>query len=330
MGMDDKERTHSGRSTAGLHQPLADLAGRQHGVVATRQMEALGYSRDAVSNAARSGRLHRLHRGVYAVGHRSLTWHGHCVAAVLACGPNALASHASAAWLWGLLTSRPGTFHVTAPTRRHSKVAMRLHYARLADEDREVRDGIAVTSLPRTLLDLAATMSTTRLDRAIERAEERGLFDLCAVDALLRRAGGHRGAGRLRRALAIYREEPAFTRSRLERRFRQLMQDAGLPTPSMNFWAGGCELDAYWQPERFAVELDVYETHGTRAAFERDRLRQENLKLQGIEMIRITGPRLDREPRAVVGRIATLLEQRRRQLDPGSVPGEQKATGAVR
>jgi len=97
----------------------------------------------------------------------------------------------------------------------------------------------------------------------------------------------------------------------------------------MNFSEAGYELDAYWQSERFAVELDVYETHGTRAAFERDRRRQENLKLQGIEMIRITGPRLDREPQAVVERIATLLEQRRRQLNPGNAPREQRATGAV-
>jgi hypothetical protein len=293
---------------------LADRAERQHGVVSTPQLEALGYSRVAITRAAQSGRLHRLHRGVYAVGHKSLTWHSHCLAAVLACWPNALASHTSAAWLWELLASRPGTFHVTASTRRHRKTAMRLHYARLAEEDREVCDGIPVTSLSRTLLDLAATTSATRLDRAIERAEERGLFDLLAVDALLCRAGGHRGAGRLRRALAIYRDEPAFTRSRLERRFLALVRRSGLPAPSMNFSEAGYELDAYWQPERFAVELDVYETHGTRAAFERDRLRQENLKLQGIETIRITGPRLDREPAKVMERVARLLVQRRRQL----------------
>ena len=147
-----------------------------------------------------------------------------------------------------------------------------------------------------------------------ERAEDRGLFDLRAVDALLHRAGGHRGAGRLRHALAIYRHEPAFTRSRLERRFLDLVRRSGLPIPSMNFQEGEYQLDAYWRPERFAVELDVYETHGTRAAFESDRRRQEDLKLRGIEMIRITGPRLKREPKAVIERLATLLEQRRRQL----------------
>jgi hypothetical protein len=148
----------------------------------------------------------------------------------------------------------------------------------------------------------------------IERCEERDLFDLHAIEALLARAGRHPGVGRLRHAVAIYRDEPAFTRSGLERRFLGLVTAAGLPVPSMNFSVGEYELDAYWQPERFAVELDVYETHGTRAAFERDRLRQEELKLRGIEMIRITGPRLEREPRQVIERVATLLRQRRSQL----------------
>lgn len=303
--MPDKERTH---------QALADLAEQQHGVVSTRQLTALGYSRDSVSDAAGAGRLHRLYRGVYAVGHTSLTWESRCLAAVLSCSPNAFASHLSAAWLWGLLASRPGTFHVSATTRRHKRDDLHLHYARLVDDDCATCDGIPVTALPRTLLDLAATLSATRLDRAIERSEERGFFDLRAVNGLLRRAGSHRGVGSLRRALEIYRDEPAFTRSRLERRFLDLVRKAGLPVPSTGFNEGGYELDAYWQSERFAVELDVYETHGSRAAFEDDRLRQENLKLMGIEMIRVTGPRLDREPKRVIERVAALLAQRRRQL----------------
>jgi predicted transcriptional regulator of viral defense system len=299
---------------------LADLAERQHGVVSTRQLKALGYSRPALTRATHSGRLHRLHRGVYAVGHLSLTWEGHCLAAVLACAPHAVASHTSAAWLWGLLASRPGTFHVTAPTRRHAKATLRLHYARLDDEDRAVHAGIPVTSVARTLLDHAAAVTTdARLERALERAEERGLFDLRAMDALLGRVGSHAGVGRLRRALAIYRADPALTRSKLERRFRELVRRSKLPMPAANFWVGGYELDAYWLAERFAVELDVYETHGSRAAFERDRRRREDLKLQGIETTQVTGPRLDREPVEVIGRIEALLEQRRRQLK-GAVP----------
>jgi predicted transcriptional regulator of viral defense system len=286
--MPGKARTAGTARAAGAHQALAELAERQHGIVSIRQLADLGYSRDVASYASRSGRLHRLHRGVYAVGHRRLTWHGRCLAAVLACGEAAVASHVGAAWLWGLLRTRPGTFHVTTPTRRHAKDGIRIHFARLKVADRDFSDGIPVTALPRTLLDLAATATSSRLNRAIERAEELGVFDLLEVDALLRRAGGHQGVGRLRHALAIYRHEPAFTRSGLELRFRRLVEGAGLPMPSMNMWVEGFELDAYWPALRFAVELDVYETHGSRAAFERDCQRQQPCVRPSWEGVRQT------------------------------------------
>lgn len=301
------------------HHRLARLAERQHGVVSIRQLGRLGYSRDSVSQATKAGRLHRLHRGVYAVGHAALSPHGHCLAAVLACAPGALASHRAAAWLWDLVTRPPTKIDVTAATRRHSKPSLRLHHARLTDEDRAVRDGIPVTALPRTLLDLAAVLSPDRLGRTVDRADALGLFDLRPVDALLARAHGHPGAGRLRHALRIYRRDPAFTRSQLELRFLQQVRRAGLPEPSLNYCVAGYELDAYWETERFAVELDAYETHGGRRAFERDRLRQEELKLLGIEMIRITAHRLDREPAVVTENLAALLRQRRRELDAQSV-----------
>ena len=242
-----------------------------------------------------------------------MSWQARCLGAVLACAP-AVASHTSAAWLWGLLRTRPGTIHLTAPTRRHAKSDHVVHFARLADEDRGFIEDIPVTALPRTLLDVAATFSPSRFARVLERSEELQLFDLGAVNHLLARTVGHPGHGRLRRALAIYRDDPAFKRSGLEGRFLELAKAAGLPAPAMNFNVAGFELDAYWERERFVVELDVYETHGTRAAFERDRLRQEELKLIGVEMIRVTGPRLDREPKNVMRRVAALLERRRWEL----------------
>lgn len=235
------------------------------------------------------------------------------MAAVLAARP-AVASHLSAGWLWGLLRNRPTRIHVTAPTTGRAKREFVVHFADLSARDQtEIKD-IPVTSLARTLLDLAGMLSSTRLERVLERAEELQLFDLVALQEILGRAGHHSGAAKLRRALAIYRDDPAVIRSGLERRFLALVQKAGLPTPSMNFNVVGYELDAYWESERFAVELDVYETHGSHAAFERDRLRQEDLKLKGVEMIRVTGPRLDREPQGVIERVAAHLEQRRREL----------------
>lgn len=167
-----------------------------------------------------------------------------------------------------------------------------------------------MTALPRTLLDLASSVRFDWLERMVERAEERGWFDLRAVEDLLARTVGHHGHKRLRRAIALY-QPSSFTRSSLERRFLKLVIEAGLPQPHTNYFEQGFELDCYWPEFRFAVELDVFETHGTRAAFERDRKRQEDLLLVGIAMTRVTGPRLEREPDQVIRRIARLLEQRR-------------------
>jgi very-short-patch-repair endonuclease len=235
--------------------------------------------------------------------------------AVLAHPPGAVASHASAGWLWGLVERRPATYHVTTATRGRGRDQIRLHYARLRDEDRGRCDGIPVTAVSRTLLDLAAGLPGGGLDAAIERADRSGLFHLDRVESLLDRSAGHPGRRGLERALAVRREEVTFTRSSLERRFLALIMSAGLPRPSTNVFVEGYEIDAYWPRERFAVERDGYEFHRTRAAFERDRLRQEDLKLAGIEMIRMTWRRIDSEPDRVAGRIRILLERRRRTLD---------------
>jgi hypothetical protein len=116
------------------HGPLFELATKQHGVVSTRQLAAIGYSRSSASKAHGVQRLRRIHRGVYLVGHERLTWHGRCMAAVLACAP-AVASHTAAAWLHGLLRRPPGTIHLTAPTRRRAKAGFSVHFAALLDRD---------------------------------------------------------------------------------------------------------------------------------------------------------------------------------------------------
>jgi len=295
------------------HRELAALAARQHGVVSNPQLRRLGFSSSAIGRSAAAGRLHRLHRGVYAIGHTSLTPHGRCMAAVLACGPEAVLSHFAAAWMWGIARAAPREIDVTVPGRGRGRDSIRVHRApALRGEDRAAREGIPVTAMPRTLLDLAAA-APRRLDQALESAERLELFDLREVGELLARCGGHRGAARLRRAIADYRE-PRFTRSELERRFVALIRASDLPPPATNRVIAGFEIDAYWETERFGVELDTYEFHGGRRAFERDRLRQEELKLLGIEIVRVTGRRLDREPNALVDRIARLLAHRRHEL----------------
>jgi hypothetical protein len=294
------------------HHALAELAEKQHGVVSIRQLLGpLGYSQSAVQRAAAGGRLHRIHRGVYAVGYPRVSKTGLCLAAVLASGPGAVLSHLSAAWLWEISKRSPAPFEVTGPQPRRPRPPIRLHHARnLPAEDRYVIDNVPVTALARTYLDLAPTVSRRNLDRALEGGEQRGLFDLGPIEAVLARNAGHPGAGRLRRALGIYRPLNVL-RSGLEARFLGRVRGAGLPEPSTNINIGGYELDVYWPRERFVVELDVYETHGTHAAFENDRLRQEDLLLLGIGMTRVTGPRFDREPTRVIERVARLLADRR-------------------
>jgi len=286
------------------------LADRQHGVVSIGQLKALGYSTSAVGRAVEGGRLHLIDRSVYVVGYTRLSLHGQCFAAVFACGPGAVLSHYSAAWLHGLARWSPAPFHVTGPVARRPRLPVRIHRARRLEEaDRVLVEGIPVSAVSRTLLDMAATVAFDRLEKLVERSEELGLFDLRAVEDLLARTVGHHGHARLRRAIALYRPS-SFTRSGLEKRFLELVLEAGLPQPHTNFVEQGFELDCYWPEHRFAVELDVFETHGTRAAFERDRERQEELLLAGITMTRVTGPRLEREPAEVIRRVARLLAQR--------------------
>jgi predicted transcriptional regulator of viral defense system len=196
----------------GRERQLAALAVRQHGVVARRQLIARGFTERAVDERLDHGRLHRIHRGVYAIGHPRLTQRGRRAAAILACGPGALLSHLDAAAVWDLARPR-GAVHVTTDARsREGHPGITLHRVRfLHRADRTRRDGFPVTSVARTLLDLAATETTDRLARVIEQAERLQLLELRALNALLARSRGRRGCGRLRGALADYLPEAKDT-----------------------------------------------------------------------------------------------------------------------
>jgi predicted transcriptional regulator of viral defense system/very-short-patch-repair endonuclease len=303
------------------HHGLARLAEEQHGVVSIHQLRELGYSDGSFRHALYSGRLHPVFHGVYAVGNPGLSQHGECIAAVLSCGADAVLSHRSAAWLWALTSRFTRPIEVTAASPRDTRRLIRVHSAAaLTPRDHATHEGIPVTAIPRTSLDFAAT-DPAYLGQALDNASRLGLLDMLAMDELVSRSKGFRGVARLRAALVIHRSA-TFTRSGLERRFLQLVKRAGLPQPSTNLFIEGYELDAYWPAERFAVELDTYDYHGDPRAFEADRIRHESLKLAGIEMVRITGNRMDREPESIARRLHLLLERRRRELGiTASPPG---------
>jgi hypothetical protein len=307
-----------GYKSSAAGQELAALAGRQHGVVSIRQLRRLGYSYKSVRGAVTVGHLHRLHQGVYAVGHTNLSFYGRCLAGVLASGPGSLLSHYSAGWLLGLIAARPVPVHVTTPLPRKRRGALRVHHSRtLIAADRTTEQVIPVTSVARTALDLAAVLRFRNLRRLIRRSEELQVFDLPDFHSVLARNRGHRGRFPLECALAAY-EPPRLTRSELEREFVASVEQAGLPSPATAFNVAGYELDVYWPELRFAVELDVYATHGAHEPFEEDRRRDEDLKLAGVELTRVTGRRFEREPRQVIERVARLLDQRREQLGLGN------------
>jgi very-short-patch-repair endonuclease len=284
------------------------LAGRQHGVVSTAQLVALGVGKDVVRLWLASGRLHRLHLGVYAVGHDALTANSRFLAAVLACGTGALLSHRCAGAVHGLLRSSPSRVEVTAPRGRKARAGITLHCSRsIHAEDRTLVVGIPTTSVARTLVDLADVLDERRLTNAVHQAEVLRVFDLRALTAALKRVPGRKGRHRLRRVLAAYQPEPHFLRSRAERRLKRLCAEHHLPPPRFNVWVAGYELDVYWPEQQLALELDGADTHDTRHAFHEDRRRDRALAVEGIQSLRVTWPDLGA---GLVGQVRAILRRR--------------------
>jgi hypothetical protein len=277
-------------------------------VVAHRQLIELGLSRSAIQRRVRNGRLHCLYRGVYAVGHRSVGRHGRWMAAVLACGPAAVLSHRDAAALFGLRPNNRSVIEVTAPRTRRGGAGVQVHRARHPHpEDRAVQDGIPVTSLARTLLDLAEVVNARQLERAFDEADRRGLFDLRALERLRAQSRGRHGLKPLARVIEEKRPEPPMTRSEFENAFLDLCHAHGLPRPSTNLWIAGHEVDAVFQAERVVVELDSYAFHRSREAFETDRERDAAMHIAGYRPLRVTDRMMRRRPARTADTVRSLL-----------------------
>jgi very-short-patch-repair endonuclease len=284
---------------------LADLAGRQGGVVAMWQLLDLGFSEDTVQRWLACGRLHRIHRGVYALGHEAIGLKGRLMGAVIACGRDAALSHRSAAAWWALLPSDRPLVDVT-DAARHRRKGIDAHQMQLHARDLTVHEDIPVTTIARTLLDLAEVVPQRRLAKAVETAERRNLFDLTSVQDVLQRSPGRRGHRQLRSLLSHYTTAP-LTRSELEEAFWELVHEEDLPRPQGNASVGPYEVDFLWQDQKVVVELDSWEYHGTREAFERDRERDLELQLAGYTVIRVTHRRLTQDRTRLARQLRTLL-----------------------
>jgi very-short-patch-repair endonuclease len=264
-----------------------------------------------IKRQARNGALHRIHRGVYIVGHLALPGTAMEFAALLACGEGALISHRSAAYLWSMLEEQPQDVDVTLVGRRcRPKEGVRVHgVARLDRRDVRRKGEITLTAPARTLIDLASDASDQELERAVSEARVLRLLREEELERALERAGQRTGGGRMR---AFLRDEagPSFTRSDGERRLRKLIRVARLPAPIVNARAAGFEVDFLWPDQRVVVEVQGYRYHQHRGAFERDHRRAMALENAGYHVIRITWRQLVEDPLAVVAQIARALERR--------------------
>ena len=259
-----------------LHiRALFDIAGRiaagQHGRVAREQLLAAGIDRNRITRWLADGRLRRVHRNVYAVGHEAPSVQADYMAAVLACGAGAVLSHRAAAYLLRLVRGAPPPPEVTVPTTAGlERPGIVIHRVKtLHDLDTSTLDGIPITTVPRTLLDLAPRAQPEKLTRMCHEAWVLHDATPAIVDATIARNPRKPGAAKLRRA-----QRADVTLSDLESQFVTLCKDHGLPKPRTNIDVKGDKVDCHWPGLDVTVELQSWRFHGSRLAFERDLARR--------------------------------------------------------
>ncbi len=293
------------------------LAAEQHGIVARAQLLELGLTPRAIKHRLDRRRLHLVRQCVYAIGHPKLTQHGHWMAAVLACGPDAVLSDESAAALWGLRTRQPrqgARIEVTVPPGRFRRQPdIRVHRRRLFTSEIVRRDGIPATSPGQTLVHLAARLSPSALEAMVNETDKLGLIDAEQLQESLDRFSGQAGVGRLRSLLE--RQTFRLTDSQLERRFLPLVRRAGLPSPLTGRRVNGFKVDFFWPDLRLVVETDGLRYHRTPSEQARDRLRDQVHAGAGLVTLRFTHGQVFYEPRHVVQTLVAVA----RRMDVGSI-----------
>lgn len=289
---------------------LAAVAGRQHGAVSVAQLYASGVTKFAIARWVAAGRLHRVHPGVYALGHSSLPLFGRLWAALLYAGPDAAFSHTTAAWLWSLIDTEPQRIHLTVPGRPTSLLAVCLHHSGRLESTRH--RGFPVTTVARTLRDLAATVSYSQLRRALAEADYRRLLEPIEVERVLGR--GRCGSTALRKAFDRHLPDLAGTLSVLEERFLALCERARIPLPEVNAKVCGLTVDALWRGQQVVVELDGHRAHALRAANERDRERELKLR-DGFVVLRYTWQQVSNQPMRVAADVRRAITTEAPTLD---------------
>ena len=253
--------------------------------------------------------MQRLWRGVYTFGHSELRLQGRLLGAVFACGPGAVLSHRSAADRWGILATARRAIDVTVGTRngRRRQAGIDLHCVRHLDQsDVTTLDGIPITTVARTLIDLCAMVPPRMVERALEQSYVLRLIAPNAIEEALERARGRKTAA-LRRLLAAEQRAPTLTRSELEEAFLALCRRGGLPDPEVNVQLHGYEVDFLWRRQRRVVEVDGYAFHSVRRAFERDRRKDVDLELAGFPVTRFTHDQVIYEPDDTLRRTQVLV-----------------------
>ena len=277
------------------------------------QLIAAGIPRDAIRRRVSAGYLLRLHRGVYAVGHRSDIALGPETAALLACRDGALLSHHSAAALWGLRPpgSGDGLMHITVLGTGTAQIdGAKVHRTRILDaKDVRIHERLPVTSPARTLLDIAELITPRELERAFDEALITHAARRAQISELLARATGRPGRPRLQ-ALLARQTGTTRTRSEAEERFLALIRSAELPEPDVNARVHGYEVDFRWRAAQLVVEIDGFAFHAGRPAFERDRQKDARLQASGLTTMRVTWLQIEDEPYAVIARVAQALALR--------------------
>jgi very-short-patch-repair endonuclease len=304
------------RRTGSVGHAIAALARRQHGIVTRGQLEKLGLREGAIDDRIASGYLQPVFRGTFAVGHRAISRKARMLAAVLACDEGTVLSHGSAAELLGLWNKPLAIIHVIPPDWSGRKIdGIRWHRVRLPSPDEVVvRAGIPCTTVSRTLVDMAGWTGWGSMRSLVEQAAILRLLDVDEIDRILAQ-GRRRGAPRLRSVLAPWRSKDGATpklRSRLEARLFPRLVEEGLPRPRCNvrlrLEGNFLEIDLLWEEQRLAIETDGEETHGTSAAFQRDRWRDQLLIAAGYRTARVTWAQVRDEPDGVVNRITRMLK----------------------